>query len=338
MSLNDELRALAARQYGLVARRQALALGATTSGLASRVHGPDWDAPTPRVLRLVGSTPGVRQQLMLAVLDTGPGSVVSHEPAAALWRLPGFSFAPVHVSRPRRRSNRRSVAAVVHHPRLLPASHMADRHGIPVTSLARTIFDLAGVVHAARIERIVDTVVTKSPSALTALHAMASDLRACGRSGTAAMGAVLAVRPPGYVPAASGLEARFARILVEAGEAPLDRQVDVGGHEWVGRVDFLDRGLRVVVEVDSHLHHSSLLDRAHDLRRDEQLRAAGWTEVVRVTEEEIWRQPRLAVARVRAARHRARSRLAALPALVSETHGYPWVSDTRASGGGRVAG
>lgn len=309
MGLDEDLRSLAARQYGLVARRQARALGATTSGLASRLSGRAWEAPTPRVLRLVGSTPGVRQQLMLAVLDAGPHAVVSHESAAALWRLPGFSFSPAHVSRPRRGPGRRSDAAVVHHPRSLPGTHTTERLGIPVTSLARTLVDLAGVVHPGRLERLVDTVATRSPSALVAMRAVAADLRACGRPGAAAMAAVLAARPPDHVPPASGLEARFARVLAEAGEAPLDRQVDVGGHEWLGRVDLLDRRLRVIVEVDSVVHHTSPLDRAADARRDARLHAAGWVEVVRVTEDEVWRRPDLAVARVRAARRRAAARL-----------------------------
>lgn len=60
-----------------------------------------------------------------------------------------------------------------------------------------------------------DAVVTRSPSALGAPHAVAADLRACGRGGSGPMGAVLAARPPGYMAPASGLEARFDRILAK---------------------------------------------------------------------------------------------------------------------------
>jgi len=314
MSLDDDLRTLAELQYSLVARRQARALGATASGLDSRLRGPDWDAPTNRVLRLVGSAPGLRQHLMLAVLDTGPGSAVSHGSAATIWRLPGFALKITHVTRARIRSKRTSDVAVVHHPRLLAASHVTEWHGIPVTTLARTLFDVAADVHPGRLERLVDTVVAKSPSTLAALHVMREELSASGRGGTAAMRAVLDSRPPGYVAPATGLEARFARILADAGEPPLERQVDVGGHEWVGRVDFLDRALGLVVEVDSDLHHTSPLDRAHDRRRDERLRAAGWRQVVRVSEDDVWRHPHEAVAKVRGAR-----RLAAR-VLVGESH------------------
>lgn len=322
MSLNEDFRSLAEMQYSLVSRRQARSLGATRSGLQSRLLGPDWDAPTPRVLRLVGAPRTVRQHLMLAVLDAGPGAVVSHSSAAALWQLPGFSFTTVEVSRPRHRSTCATAGARPHHPRLLPASHVTDRHHIPVTTLARTMFDLAGRLHPARLERLIDTVVSRSPSALMALHALLPELAAAGRSGIAAMRVLLDSRPEGYVATASGLEARFASILAEAGEAPMERQVDVGGHEWVGRVDFLDRMLRLIVEIDSDVHHTSPLDRAHDRRRDRQLQSAGWREVVRVTEDEVWRHPRVALERVQDARRRARK------ALVSQTGGNPFVSDT----------
>ncbi|MGQ0519719.1 MAG: DUF559 domain-containing protein [Actinomycetota bacterium] len=302
MAFDEELRELAALQYAVVALRQARQLSPGPAALRHRIEGSDWDMPTPRVLRLVGAPRGIRQDLMIAVLDAGPGAVVSHGSAAALWGLPGFSFSTHHVSRPRSRSRCEALVAVVHHPRFLPASHVTDRHGIPVTTLARTLFDLAGGVHPARLDRLVETVVGRSPSILPTLHAMLEELGATGRGGITVLRAVLADRPPGYVATASGLEARFARILADAGEPPLDRQVDVGGHEWVGRVDFLDRALKIVVEVDSDIHHSSPLDRARDARRDGLLREAGWAAVVRISEDEIWRHPHQVVARVRAAR------------------------------------
>ena len=327
MSLDEDLRAVAAQQYRLVSRRQARALGARTSGLRSRVRHADWEEPTPRVLRLIGAPAGIRQDLMLAVLDAGPGAVVSHRTAAALWRLPGFVFATLEVSRPRSRSRHPCQAATAHHPRRLGHHHLTERYGIPVTTLARTVFDVAGGIHPGRLDRLLDTVVARSPSVLVALRAVHEELAEHGRRGSAALGAALATRPDGYVATASGLEARFARILGEAGEPPLDRQVDVGGHEWVGRVDFVDRAGRILVEVDSDLHHSSALDRAHDRRRDEALLAAGWAEVVRVTEDEVWRRPEAAVARIRAARRRSR------PLLVAGIDPDASVSATRTATG-----
>ena len=239
---------------------------------------------------------------MAAVLDAGPGAVASHTSAAALWRLPGFLVTPVHVSRKKGTANCRSTLAMVHRPCLLPESHVTSVGDIPVTSLPRTLFDLAGQVHPARAERAVASVVGKSPAVLPVLHALLDELGEHGRDGVALMRTVLEERPIGYVAPASGLERRFIRILAEAGEPPLDRQVDLGGHEWIGRVDFVDRDARLVVEIDSATHHSSTLDRERDRQRDQALLAAGWQAVVRISEEEVWHRPTEAVAMVRRAR------------------------------------
>jgi very-short-patch-repair endonuclease len=83
------------------------------------------------------------------------------------------------------------------------------------------------------------------------------------------------------------MEARLHAVAREAGVHSLVRQRDVGGDEWIGRVDFLDPEKRLVVEVDSDLHHGSMLDAAADARRDAALIDAGYT-VVRIKEHDVW--------------------------------------------------
>lgn len=325
MSLDDELRCLAEQQHALVTRRQARELGASTAAIAHRLSGPDWDAPTARILRLVGAPRTTLQQLMTASLDSdGPISVRS---AAYLWRLPGFGFGPVIVSRQKDRGRLPSSIASVHRVRYLPATHVTERHAIPVTTLPRTLFDLAASIHPGRLERLIETVIGRSPSLLNALHHTLDELGASGRDGVAAMRAALANRLIGYVPTESGLEARFARILADAGEPPLERQVDLGGHEWIGRVDFLDRLLGIIFEIDSDLHHSTPMDKAQDRRRDEALKVAGFNEVVRIDESVVWRQPDETLFRVQDARRRWRRALG-IP-LVARTRPRARVSATR---------
>lgn len=55
MTLDADLRAKAEYQHGVLSRAQARALGATTSALRNRLAGPASEAPTSRVLRLVGA-------------------------------------------------------------------------------------------------------------------------------------------------------------------------------------------------------------------------------------------------------------------------------------------
>jgi very-short-patch-repair endonuclease len=106
------------------------------------------------------------------------------------------------------------------------------------------------------------------------------------------------------VPPASNLERRFAAIVAQAGLPEMRRQVDSGDDDrWVGRVDFRDAHLPLVVEVQSETFHSALTDKVHDEIRSSALRAAGF-EVVEVTEEQVWHRPHEVVRAVRAARAR----------------------------------
>ncbi|MGD9798279.1 MAG: DUF559 domain-containing protein, partial [Acidimicrobiia bacterium] len=105
-----------------------------------------------------------------------------------------------------------------------------------------------------------------------------------------------------------------ARILRESGQAPLRRQVDLGGHEWTGRVDHYDDETGLVDEVDSAAHHTSPKDRARDRRRDAQLLAAGFPKVLRIPDEHVWYQPHLVHLAVRDARNDLREQLGAAEA------------------------
>lgn len=297
--LDIALRALAQRQHCVLSRRQARDLGATKPDLRRRLASPDWEAIGPRVLRLVGSRRTFEQRCMTAALDAGRDAAVSHESAAALWGLPGFGRNIVAVTRPRGGTRRPTLLATVHEPRLLPDHHVTSLDGIPITTVARTLFDLAGCVHPRRSERALDNALARELTSLTALDVLAGELVQRGRTGSGVIRLLMAERGPSYVPPASGLEARFVALLAEAGLPPPLRQVDVGA-EWVGRVDFLYPPERLVIEIDSAVHHGSKLDKEADAGRDRALRAAGF-EVLRVSDDELRERPEEALRRVKTA-------------------------------------
>jgi hypothetical protein len=74
--------------------------------------------------------------------------------------------------------------------------------------------------------------------ALEELRRITIELLARGRTGSALMRALLAVRGAGYIPPASGLEADFLALLVAAGPELPEGQVNLGAEGWIGRVDF----------------------------------------------------------------------------------------------------
>jgi very-short-patch-repair endonuclease len=96
------------------------------------------------------------------------------------------------------------------------------------------------------------------------------------------------------------LEALVLAVLEAGGLGPPDRQEWVGGTQArVGRVDFVYREARLVIEADSRRHHSAWLDVQADHRRDLLLLAAGWN-LVRVNWHQLVEEPELFVRAVRA--------------------------------------
>jgi very-short-patch-repair endonuclease len=132
-----------------------------------------------------------------------------------------------------------------------------------------------------------------------------------GRRGLSRFREAVEERGPSYVPPASNLERRFEDILVRSGRKPMQRQVDVSGDDgWIGRVDFNDHPLPLIVEVQSARFHQGLTAKQSDRERIARLKAAG-KEVLELTDEDIWYRPADVIAGVVAARARAAARAAA---------------------------
>lgn len=251
------MRELAGRQHGVAGRRQLRALSSSREALRSRLRSSGWEALTPNVFRLVGFPDTFAQRCMAGVLDVAPHAFVSRTVAAALWGLPGFGPGQVHVTRRRTTTSGGSHLAVVHESRYLPDHHCTRQDGIPLTTVSRTVFDLAGCVHPLRAARALDNALTRKYVALEQLRRVTIELLARGRTGSALMRELLAVRGAGYIPPASGLEASFLALLIAAGVELPECQVDLGASGWIGRVDFYYRSLRLVIEIDSDIHHTA---------------------------------------------------------------------------------
>lgn len=305
-SIDVALTELAERQHALVARSQGIEIGMSAATWRYRMTRGDWSLVSPRVARRIGAPRTPSQLALAAVLDVGPSAYVSHGSAAALWGLPGFRPEPLELIVVR--SHRTSCSlATVHHPRHLPDPFAASLDGVPVVRPALLLLQLAPRVHPERLRRLLDRMWGRRLLSGPSVRRELASLMHRGRPGTAALRELLDSLPANYVPPASGLEGRFASILGQAGLPPMRRQVDLGdGQRWCGRVDFLDDSCRLVVEINSELHHSALTDVAADEERRDRLVAAGFT-VAFVSDEAVWHHPREVVARVRSARAAARS-------------------------------
>jgi very-short-patch-repair endonuclease len=286
--LDQLMRQWAVRQHGLVSRDQFVEHGIDPRAARRRVASRHWDEVTQRVLRLVGSAPTDQQRVMAAVLDAGRGAVASHRTAAAVWGLGGRGRRPLEVSRPRDGSARPTTLALVYRPRFLPEHHVTSHDGIPVTTLARTVVDMAATEHPGRVEVTAHAAV-RAGMAWELLAATAEEI---GGRGVRGIGVVrrLVEGNIGRPALESGLEVRFLSILRAAGLPEPRRQVNLGGEAWAGRVDFVDDAARLVLEINSARYHDGPLERRRDDRRTAALVAAGY-RVLPLSEDLIVNTP-----------------------------------------------
>jgi len=290
---------LAERQHAVFSAAQALSFGVTRDQLRAMVRDGRIERVARNVYRMPGSVRTWRQKLMIAVLAAGPGAAVSGRAAAALWRIPGYREGIVEITQPRRPSRRYKVARE-HSSTRLPAAHIRVVDGIPVTSPERTVFDLVRTYGYQRAERLVKTAVARDLTSIADLAQLLVQVARRGRPGVRLFRAVLAELSDGKPPTESELEDLVLAVLAAAGLELPERQVEVGGTTApIGRVDFLYRHLRLVIEADSRQWHGNWLATEADHRRDALLVAAGF-QVIRTNWQQLLTEPELFVNAVRA--------------------------------------
>ncbi|MEY2398629.1 MAG: hypothetical protein QOJ00_1803 [Actinomycetota bacterium] len=265
-----------------------------------------------RAYAVAGSPETSERWAMAALLDAPVGSALSFYSSAAVYKTPGFTLEPIHISVPRqRRSQKGGLADVVHHhPRFFPESHLVVVNGLVVTIPSRTGADLAHLrsIHPKRAERAVDSMWAAGLTDRRKLTRMESEWCERGRRGSVFLHDYLEARPIEWKPAESSLERRFIEIIVGAGFPSPRSQVDLGDDEqWFGRTDLVDPELPLIAEIDSDRFHTAPLDKAADKKRDESAARAGF-EVERFTEREVWHEADKVTARWAAARRRVHRR------------------------------
>ncbi len=132
---------LAESQAGYFTRQQAAKVGVDSARLARQVTAGRLLRAAPGVYRLVRFPSSPHEDLMIAWLQTGPGSVISHDSALALYDLSDALAHEVHVTVPRTASRRRPGLRL--HTGRLASAEVTRRNGMAVTSPARTIADMA---------------------------------------------------------------------------------------------------------------------------------------------------------------------------------------------------
>lgn len=223
---------------------------------------------------------------MAAVLAAGPRAVLSHRPAAALWGIRRWRGSNVDVTTP---SSRRQRPGITWHVTNLPADEFTSLAAIPVTTVPRTLLDLAAVLDHRGIERAMNEAEVQSytdPLSLPALLA-----RYPRRRGTAAIRAILAAAGIGTTLTRSELEERFLRFVNRWGLPQPELNVPIALRGAFVEVDCVWRHSRLIAELDGRAVHGTAAAFERDRARDRALNAAGW-RIVRITWRQISGEPR----------------------------------------------
>lgn len=287
----NAIRRLAEVQHGVVSRQQLLEQGLgrqlidarLASGLLVAVHEGVFAVGHSRLSR--------EGKWLAAVLATGSGAVLSHGSAAQLWGIGEGSRRPEVT----RRSGGTTRATIwIHQTRSLPEDHVKLKAGVPVTSVERTVLDLAARTRRRPLERMLADAsragILKWPRLWQVIE------WGVGRKGRGLLRQVARDLDPHSHAARSPLEVDFLALCRRAGLPSPQVNVFVEGH----LVDFLWLSARLVVETDGYAFHSDRGAFERDRRRDLDLAAAGY-EVSRLTYQMVRHEPDRCIDVVRSA-------------------------------------
>jgi hypothetical protein len=266
---------LAQRQWGVVTRAQLIEVGLRDRGIAEWVR-------VGRLRRLyqgvyaVGHDRLMREgRWLAAVMACGPGAALSHRDAAVLWDLRQSNSAYIDVIVPSQ-SGRKRAGLRIHRSSRLRRAEVTVRHGIPVTTVARTLLDLADVLERQALKRVINEAEYLNRLDMAALNAVVS-----ANPGRRSAELIGAVGGAGHR-TRSQLEDRFLALLERHGVEEPESGVWIEGYE----ADFLWRRAGLVVELDGLAAHRTTAAMKGDRRRDRILWRAGF-RTMRLTEDDL---------------------------------------------------
>lgn len=293
------LAGLAARQHGIVSRRQLEALGFTVRQIDGLVHG-EWLHPVHAGVYHVGHpAPSRLASHLAAAVGIGQVTGISHRPGMMLRGIVTDDGGPIHLTSATTSGGRRD-GVIVHESRRLTAAELTRVQGVPALGLERTLVDVAGSCSPAEFARVFNALDGRC---LVDPLLLARQLRR-GRTGSAAVRARLEAYTE-QLPTESELEALFVERIVEAGALPLPVPQSSPFPRRALRVDFAWPHAMVIVEIDGRAWHAIQAAWGEDHERDLALRLRGWRSL-RYTYRQLTQTPELVLLDLRSAlRHPA---------------------------------
>ncbi len=241
---------------------------------------------------------GVVLRLSSVLAVTRPGAVGSHRSAALIHALDvlGREQAALTVTHPPGAGSRTGRPGVDIHVAALPREHVTVGDGVPVTTVARTVVDLARTSSFREGVVVADSALRRKQTTKAELRAV---LSACSRWPGVRQATLVVEFSDAR--SKSPLESISRVVFRDQGLPPPELQEWVGGdYEVIGRADFLWAQYGTIGEADGALKYADPERAVAQLRRDARLRAAGF-EVVHFTWQDIVQTPGQVAEAIRAA-------------------------------------
>ncbi len=265
---------LASLQHGRVSRQQLLLRDIGADVIDRRIPSGRLLIERPGVYAVPGAPGGSRGRCAVGLLDAGHGSLVSCLSVAAEWRMQKRSPVVVDITNPRRLRSRDGIRL---HRRAVHPLEIRRLGGLPITSPAQTIFDLATMLGDDSLAQVanqgfVEDILTIDALRMALVHNV-------GRKGSKRFRRVLDRLDLEGRRVRSPLEVAVGEFLRERDFPPWEQNARLVIAGEVVEPDFLWREQRVILEADGRDPHLAPLTFDSDRRKDRRARAAGWQPV-----------------------------------------------------------
>lgn len=279
--------AFAARRHHVIDRAELRSLGFDDMAVQRRLATGLLRRRYPGVYS-VGPVLTPEGRYLAAVRACGAGAVLSHRSAAALWRLCPVASGRFDVTVPFTSGYRSTGAIRVHRARR--TIEATTRVGIPVTTVARTLADLAEIVPRRALEKALEQADRLGRLDVGAIDAVAAAQP--GRRGPALVRRLVRAHDTQGM-TRSELEDAFLELCDRYGIPRPAVNARVDGME----VDCVWPQARLVIELDSWHWHGNRRAFSGDRTKSRRLTLLGWT-VVRITDDELEESPEVVAASV----------------------------------------
>jgi hypothetical protein len=213
------------------------------------------------------------------------GAVASHDSAGRLLAFPGMRTEPTLIV-PDGSHPRSTTGVRVHQIGPVPARQLTIVDGLAATNVNRTLCDLAGTIHPARLGFVLDRLLADQRTSLAGVGATLAEVSRRGRPGGPALGRLLDARSGRPVPRSKLEEMLDEALATQALIAPVNEYPLPTDGSLSGFVDRAFPDAKLIVEADGRRWHARYVDFARDRARDRMAARRGWL-TIRVSHEEL---------------------------------------------------